>query len=318
MTSSKTAVIVGHQGQDGNLLRLNLTCRSYKVIGIGRRVTLGLTDSAPINILNVDSVRSFLKHVKPDEIYYLAAFHTSSEKAKSPLSQFDLFQHSQDIHVTGLLNFLASIADSSPETRIFYASSSLIFSGNHGEMQDELTPYEPIGMYGITKAQGMWLCREFREKHDIYASCGILYNHESRFRPISYLTSKIIHGAIRISAGRKEKMQVGNLSSRVDWGFAPDYVEAMRSIMQLNEPDDFVIASGFAYTVEEFIFHVFRYFDLDWRQYVEVDPDLLFRQQPVKVGNASKLEEKTGLNLARNLGNFVQLLVEDHLSITPQ
>lgn len=318
MARMKTAIIAGHRGQDGTLLTRLLTEKGYRVIGFDRTelrrdqtvgdTTIDLTDAAAVEKLLDEAGRS--------EIYYLAAYHSSSEKLTRNESMAELFRCSQAVHVTGLVNFLSAMEKLSPDSRLFYAASSLVFSGRNGETQDELTPFEPIGMYGITKAQGLWLCREFRENRKVFASGGILYNHESHLRRPSFLTAKIIRAAIRIAAGGEEKVQVGNLASRVDWGYAQDYVSAFQAILNLSEPGDYILASGVTHSVEEFINAVFDYFSLDWRNHVEVAPDLLFRQQPIKQGNAAKLERDTGITLARPFPEFVNLLIQDHLEAT--
>jgi len=314
MAPLTTAIIVGYRGQDGSLLANNLAGRGYKVIGIGRGHVSGIhLDEESLDIRDSNAVKALLERTGPAEIYYLAAYHSSSEKSGVAISATELFSRSQEVHVTGLLAFLAAMEVVSPHSRLFYAASSLVFSGQQGPTQDESTPLEPVGMYGITKAQGMWLCREFR-KNNIFASCGILYNHESHLRPRSFLTSKIIQAAIKIANGGHEKVEVGNLSARVDWGYAPDYVEAFRAVLNLDAPDDFIFASGAAHSVEEFIAAVFGYFSLDWRDHVIVSPNLLFREQPVKQGNAAKLHQQTGIHLARPFNEFVYRLIQDHLA----
>lgn len=315
MAKRRTAVIVGHRGQDGTLLAANLLAKGYSVIGIGRTETMcdGTPSDQIIDVTDQDAVKQFLASVGVCEIYYLAAYHSSSEKVGILDSPAELFRRSQAVHVTGLLNVLEAMREVAPESRLFYAASSLVFSGKHGEVQDEDTPLDPVGIYGITKAQGFWLCREFRERHQIFAASGILYNHESSFRPITFLTSKIVRAAIDIAGGGAEKVQVGSLSAKVDWGLASDYVAAFQAILALESPDDFVIATGEAHSVEEFVSAVFQYFSLDWCQHVIVKPALLFREQPVKRGNANKLMKRTGLDLKRPFAEFVSILIEDHL-----
>jgi len=319
MHSSKTAIIVGHRGQDGTLLSANLSERGYEIIGIGRSESSwgGVVSNRVVDVGDPGIVRQLLGEVGPCDIYYLAAYHSSSERSDAPVSQAELFTQSQAVHVTGLLNFLSAMVEVIPQSRLFYAASSLVFSGKHGEVQDEETPLEPVGMYGITKAQGMWLCREFREKQKIFAACGILYNHESYLRPCSFLTTKIIQAAINIAAGGADKLEVGRLSAKVDWGYAADYVNAFRAILALDSPDDFIMATGKVHSVEQFIEAVFGYFSLDWREHVVVNQGLLFREQPVKRGNPSKLQDRTGIALSRPFSEFVRMLIEDHLQAKP-
>ena len=316
MDRQKTAIIVGADGQDGTLLTADLEKKGYQIVGISR----GHTDWGPfrngrsVDIQDQNAVRSVMQKCGPSEIYYLAAYHTSSEKTGILLSDAELFRRSQSVHVAGLLNFLEVMADVSPTSRLFYASSSLVFSGRHGDLQDETTPLEPVGMYGITKAQGMWLCKEYREKQKLFASCGILYNHESALRPRSFLTAKIIKTAIEIATGSDKKIEVGNLKAQVDWGYAPDYVAAFEAILGLEEPDDYILATGEAHSVEKFLAVVFGHFGLDWHDHVVISSDILFRLQPTKRGDATKLLNHTGIRLHRPFEEIVHRLIKDHLN----
>jgi len=312
----KRVIVVGHTGQDGTLLVRDLQQRGDKVIGISRSKKLA-TDQLPIkvkgNIRNKKDVGALVETVRPDEIYYLAAEHTSSELSNCRRSLCEQFESAQATHVTGLLNFLSSIAEICPSAKLFYASSSLVFSGESGEIQDETTPLNPRGVYGITKAQGMWLCREFRNQYNVFASVGILYNHESHLRHSSFFSAKVIQTAIRISKGSHERLEIGNLSSRVDWGYAPDYVSAFQDILAIDTPDDFIVSTGEAHTVEEFIEIVFNYFNLDPRQFVVQNKKILSRIPPVKIGNAHKLRDMTGWKPSFGFAEFVIQLIEDHL-----
>ncbi|MDA9285250.1 GDP-mannose 4,6-dehydratase [Pseudomonadales bacterium] len=306
---------MGHLGQDGSLLSRELIQRGYKVIGIGSARTswFGKESDEPIDIMDRSAVRKLILGVMPEEIYYLAAYHSSSERQGEEQSQVDLFEKSQAVHVTGLLNFLSTIASCSGKTRLFYAASSLIFSGKNGDFQDEDTPFEPVGMYGITKAQGVWLCREYRARENIFVSCGFLYNHESHLRPPNFLTAKIISGAIRIAEGSDEKVTVGSLDAEVDWGYAADYVRAFSAILALDSADDFILASGESHTVEQFCESVFSVFSLNWKDHICVEKNLLFRRQPIKKGDSRKLIEKTGVELKIPFQELISRLVKDHI-----
>lgn len=298
------------------LLVQDLQQRGDELIGISRSAKLVRTASPCEvfgNITSKNEVRRLVHAFRPDEIYYLAAHHTSSELADGQGALDEQFESAQAIHVTGLLNFLSAII-TSPSTRLFYASSSLVFSGDHDQIQDEDTPLNPQGVYGVTKAEGMWLCREFRNYHKVFASVGILYNHESHLRPSSFLSAKIIQTAIRISRGSTEKLEIGTLSSRVDWGYARDYVRAFQNILALDAPGDFIVATGEAHAVEEFIEIVFRYFNLDPKKFVIENKDILARRPAVKIGNTRKLRSMTGWKPSFGFGEFVIQLIEDHLA----
>lgn len=315
--ADKRTIVVGHTGQDGTLLVRDLQQRGDEIIGISRskRLTITLLPSEiKGDITNKVDVNALMQDFRPDEIYYLAAHHTSSESGGVRATLHEQFESAQSTHVTGLLNFLSAIAEKSPSTRLFYASSSLVFSGENGEIQDETTPLTPQGFYGITKAQGMWLCREVRSHHNVFASVGILYNHESCLRPPGFLSAKIIQTAIRISQGSKEKLEIGNLSSKVDWGYAKDYVSAFQKILAADRPGDFIVATGEAHTVEEFIHIVFNYFGLDPNSYVVENKKILSRTPPVKIGDAQKLRNMTGWKPSLGYTEFVIQLIEDHLA----
>lgn len=315
--AAKRTIVVGHTGQDGTLLVRDLRLRGDEIVGISRSSKMraaGLPPGSKGDIRNQDEVSALIEAFRPDEVYYLAAHHTSSESDHVPATPREQFEAAQATHVTGLLNFLSAIVEKSPAARIFYASSSLVFSGENGESQDETTPLTPQGFYGITKAQGMWLCREFRNRHKVFASVGILYNHESHLRPPGFLSAKIIQTAIRISEGSAEKLEIGSLSSKVDWGYAGDYVAAFQKILAADEAGDFVVATGEAHTVEEFIHIVFRYFGIDPGGYVVENRTILARTPPVKIGNANRLRVKTGWKPSRGYAEFVTQLIEDHLA----
>ena len=315
---SKKTIVVGHFGQDGSLLVSDLQKRGDEIIGIGRSSCIFPT-GFPYNVIrDITSAMEVYKAVRlfqPDEIYYLAAYHTSSEAGATQIQLQNQFESAQVIHVKGLVNCLSAIVEESPKTRLFYASSSLVFSGENNERQDETTPLTPQGFYGITKAQGMWLCREFRKNHNVFASTGILYNHESHLRAPGFLSAKIIKAAIRISLGSPEKLEIGNLSSRVDWGYAKDFVLAFQKILAADKSDDFIIATGEAHTVKEFIDIVFGYFGINPDKYVVENKKILTRVAPVKIGDARKLQMATGWSSSFSYPDFVIQLVKDHMSL---
>ena len=311
---AKTAIIVGNKGQDGSLLSNSLITKGYNVVGIGRKeTTLNNKPVYPVvDILDAESVYQLLDKIGPSEIYYLAAHHSSSENQKSIASSADYYRMAHAVHVEGLLNFL-SYKRMAEGYRLFYASSSLVFSGSEGSIQNEDTKIDPVGIYGITKAQGMFLIKEYREKKQAYATSGILYNHESHLRPLQFLTAKIIRAAISISKGNSISIDIGDPAAMVDWGYAPDYVEAFRALLSLEEPDDFIIATGEAHSIEELLDIVFNFFSLDWSDHVNINEKILFRRQPNKVGDASKLLNKTGIRLKRPFKEFIHILINDHI-----
>lgn len=315
---NKRVIVVGHTGQDGSLLMIDLLNQGYDVVGVGRSsqfIPTSFSWEYCCDITNAESVRSLVKTFQPNEIYYLAAYHNSSEAFGSQSSLRQQFESAEAIHVTGLVNFLVAIVSESPTARLFYASSSLVFSGENGYIQNELTPLTPQGFYGITKAQGMWLCREFWTKYDVFASVGILYNHESHLRAPSFLSAKIIQAAISISNGSNEKLEVGNLSSEVDWGYAKDYILAFQKILAAKSSSDFIVATGEAHAVKEFIEIVFNYLGLDFESHVIENNKILARKSPVKIGDSKKLKMATGWHPSLSFQDFVVQLVNDHLAM---
>ncbi|MCW6037906.1 GDP-mannose 4,6-dehydratase [Spirulina subsalsa FACHB-351] len=312
------AIIVGHSGQDGTLLYQSLQEQGYTVLGFSRS-SICTTDNhcskVKPNINDIQSIYALVEDFKPSEIYYLPAYHTSSEclEESSIKISFDL---AQETHVTGLLNFLCVIRDIIPSCKLFYASSSLIFSGKDGEVQVETTPLSPQGFYGITKAQGMWLCQEFRDRFGIFASVGILYNHESHLRPHHFLSQKIIQAAIRIASGSSEQLVVGDLSARVDWGYAPDFIQGFQKILKLEQSGDFIIASGRAHSVSEFAEITFKYFGLDFTNYIIEDSSILARRSLTKIGDPSKLKLATNWECSFDFIDLIKQLIKESQNST--
>lgn len=317
MLNPKKSIIVGCLGQDGVLLTEALRWRGDDILGIARESSVAhgtVPAFDAINVFDRRRVRDVLERFRPDEVYYLAAHHVSSEAAMHKTPLLDEFDAAHAAHVVGPMNFLEAMVEVAPKARFFYASSSLVFSGENGEVQDECTHLSPQGVYGITKVQGMYACREYRRLHGLYASVGILYNHESHLRARQFLTAKIIKTAIRISKGSDEKLIVGSLSSRVDWGYARDYVNAFVKILSAENPGDYVVATGEAHTVNEFVELVFEYLGLNPKLYVSEHPQILTRAPLVKIGDSRKLRKITGWAPTYSFSEFVRQLVEDHLS----
>ncbi len=280
----KRVVIVGPRGQDGRLLRESLEARGDEVIGFGREDG-PLTDRA--------KVAALLSARQPHEVYYLAAYHHSAEDAVAE-DDAECYRRSEEVHVAGLLSFLEGIRAQSPSTRLVYAASSHIFGEPASSPQDESTPLQPVNIYGITKAAGVHCCRFYRQSRGVFATVGILYNHESPYRKKTFVSQKIVQGALAIQAGRESKLAMGNLSARVDWGSARDYVHAMQLTLALDQPDDFVIATGETHTVGEFVEIVFSALDLDWRAHVVENPALLRKNAITLCGNPRRLRERAG------------------------
>jgi GDPmannose 4,6-dehydratase len=311
-TFKKRILIIGHTGQDGSLLRESIEDQGGEVFGVSSSGTYPQSiPGCPADWVagEPESVRKFILALRPDEIYYLAAHHTSSE-GRLELLRLEAYVRSHEVHVLGLLNVLDTVSLYVPFCRIFYAASSLVFDGEQGEIQDELSPFSPTDFYGMTKAQGVWLCREFRKKRGLFVSVGILYNHESKYRPAHFLSQKIVRSAARISAGSPEMLQLGNLGARVDWGFAGDYVIAFQEILKLSKADDFIIASGEAHSVQEFAELSFDRFGLDWRNHTVQSQVVLTRQLKTRIGNTRKLKETSGWQPTLDFPGLIDNLVK--------
>jgi len=296
------ALIVGCKGQDGTLLAEFLRRRAYTVDGVVRHGEP--PDSADgfhspqrchsIDIEDTEAVARLLEELLPDEIYFLAAYHHSAEGAR--VSDHELVSRSFAINTLALNNFLSCICTSAPATRLFYAASSRVFGEADVAPQDEATPMKPVCPYGISKAAGASLCRYYRRERNLFASVGILYNHESPLRSAAFLSRKIVRAVTDIKRGLRDRLVVGSLNAKVDWGFAADYVEAMWRILQAERPDDFIVSTGIAHSVLDFVKTAFRIVELPWERYIEEDAATLDSNRPSALlqGYSAKLERVTG------------------------
>jgi GDPmannose 4,6-dehydratase len=311
----RKALIVGCDGQDGRYLFRLAAEKQYMTLGFGRnRVACsGAWNSAPIDFRDARAVRLLLDRFQPDEIYFLAAFHHSSEDP--PIDDQELVARSFEVNTLALNNVLSAIAEESPKSRLFYAASSRVFGVPTNAPQDETTPINPVCPYGISKAAGLQLCRYYRSQRAVLASVGIFYNHESPLRPSRFISRKIVSAAVRISRGSKEKLAIGDLSALVDWGYAPDYVLAAWQILQLNEPDDFVIGTGVTHSVREFVQGAFLALGMDWTQHVTEDSALLTRTPPASIlcADSGKLYRRTGWQPKISFEALVGKMVESEV-----
>jgi GDPmannose 4,6-dehydratase len=311
------ALIIGSAGQDGRLLSERLEREGRAVVGVERNRVVssrsaGLASEAPVDILDPLSVDGLIASFSPDAIFYLAAYHHSAEDKILP-DDLELYVRSHDVHVRGLIHVLEAVRKHVPQSRLFYAASSHCFGEPPTPIQDESTPLRPRCAYGITKTAGVGLCRMYRANHRVRASAGFFYNHESAFRAPKFLSTKIVRAAVEISRGRRDKLVLGDLAARVDWGFAPDYVDAVIRIVGLETADDFVIATGQSHSVEEFVTAAFSRVRLDWRRYVEVEPAIIGKPRTALVGDSTKLRTATGWSPSVTFEQMVELLVDSEL-----
>jgi GDPmannose 4,6-dehydratase len=314
----RSALIIGAGGQDGRLLVRLLLDRGYAVRGWihGEPAAPISCECAFIDILEPELVEAELRKSPPDEIYYLAAFHHATEDVIA-LSAAELLRRSFDVHILGLLNVLQAMEECCPQTRLFYAASSHVFGTSKSEWQNEETPLTPNSAYGISKAAGLQCCHLYRRQKGIFAATGILFNHESSLRKPSFLSQKIVRSVWRAQRDPAFKLLLGDVEARVDWGYAPDYVDAMSRILELPEAGDFVVASGELHTVREFAQAAFAVLGLDWRRHVETDARLLNKVSHPLRGDFTKLRIATGWSPSVTFAEMVERLVYE-AEATPQ
>jgi GDPmannose 4,6-dehydratase len=306
-------VVLGSAGQDGHYLTDYLATIGYRVVGIGRGRLLSGSEPRPFNLLDPADVIDLVRTERPGEFYYLAAHHHSAAEQQGTLRE--LFETSYDVHCRGLLNVLDAVVAVSPGTRIFYASSALIFGEPSHAPQREDTPMRPICAYGITKLAGMGLCRLYRGGKGVHCSAGILYNHESPKRGVRFVTRKIARAVAEIYRGERSSLTLGDFTAQVDWSFAGDVVRAMHAMLQVDMPQDFIIASGKIHTVREFAARAFAVAGLDYRKYVVEDPALIQRSRGGArlLGDPSRLIAATGWKPQASFEDLVDMMVKAEL-----
>jgi GDPmannose 4,6-dehydratase len=311
----KTALICGISGQDGSYLARLLLERGYEVVGASRDAQrasfenlekLGIRDRVRIMSVALNDFRSVinvLSATDPDEVYNLAGQSSVALSFEQPVETLESIS-------VAVLNLLEAIRFLKKDVRLYNAGSSESFGDTAGRAADENTPFRPRSPYALAKAAAFWQVANYREAYGLYACSGILFNHDSPLRPERFVTQKIVHGACRIAAGMQQVLKLGNLSVQRDWGWAPEYVDAMWRILQQQKPDDFVIATGETHRLEEFVAEAFRLVGLDWRSHVETDPGLL-RPTDLAVGraNPAKAREQLGWEAKLRMRDVVREMV---------
>jgi GDPmannose 4,6-dehydratase len=317
------ALICGVSGQDGAYLAKLLLSKGYEVFGASRDAqmcsfanlkVLGLYEKISKVSLAVNDFRSVLQsiqQVEPDEIYNLAGQSSVGLSFEQPVETLESIS-------IGVLNLLEAIRFTKRKIKFYNAGSSEIFGDTNGVAANEETPFSPRSPYAVGKASAYWIVANYREAYGLSACTGILFNHESPLRPTRFVTRKIISTACRIAAGSKETLGLGNISIARDWGWAPEYVDAMWRMLQLETPEDFVIATGKLRKLEDFIALAFSSLQLDWREHVAIDPSL-FRPSDILTGfgDPEKAFRMLGWQAKYRLEDIVGMMVaaekSDHL-----
>ena len=270
---AKIAIITGISGQDGTYLSKLLLKKNYKVLGISnpqnkRKIILDKIEIKKIDINNYKKISELVKKVKPNEFYHLAAQSFINYKFED-----EFFKLNPNINGTHYI--LSAIKKYSPKTKFYFAASSEIFGNVSSYPQSEKSEFNPRSAYGISKVAGFHLTKNYREAYNLFSCSGILYNHESPLRNENFVSRKITSSVAKILLRKKKKLILGNISSKRDWGYAGDYVEAMWKMLQQKNPQDFVIGTGKIYSVKDFLKIAFDHVGLDYRKYIEFDKNLL-------------------------------------------
>ncbi len=323
----KSALITGVTGQDGAYLAQLLLKKGYKVYAVVRRLStpnfwrldyLGIQNEVEMidgDLLDQESLASAVKKAKPDEVYNLAAQSFVGSSWAQPILTGEV----DGIGVVRLLNAVKAFA---PHAKFYQASTSEMYGNSHVEgRQDEATPLHPRSPYAIAKLYAHWMTINYRESYGMFNCCGILFNHESPLRGIEFVTRKITDGVARIKAGLQDKIRLGNLEAKRDWGFAGDYVEAMWLMLQQDAPDDYVVSTGVNHSVREFCAAAFKVAGIEnWEKHVATDERYL---RPAELhqlsGVSSKATQKLGWKPKVTFEALVQMMVEEDIRrVSPQ
>lgn len=318
---NKKAIIFGVTGQDGTYLAEFLLKKGYDVWGASRDskktkltnlVKLGIDKQINmVSVLNDDfqKLSSLINELLPDEIYYLAGQSSVGLSFLEP-------KETISSNLLGILNVLEVCRLVRKKVKIYYAGSSECFGDTHGVAATEETIFHPQSPYAVSKTSAFWLVDNYRNAYNLFISFGILFNHESPIRSEGFVTQKIVSTAVRISQGSSEKLELGRLDISRDWGWAPEYVEAMWLMLQLDEPEDFVIATGESNTLEQFVDEAFSQLRLDWRDHVETKNHLIRPSEiTISKANPRKARDKINWQAKSKMSDVVRLLIEYHENI---
>ena len=314
---SKKALITGITGQDGSYLSEFLLEKDYEVYGMVRRASVERFDRIEhiqdkINLIQGDltdqsSLDEAVKSIQPDEVYNLAAQSFVPTSWNQPTL-------TGEVTGMGATRILEAVRKIRPEARFYQASSSEMFGKVREVPQTELTPFHPRSPYGVAKVYGHFITVNYRESYDLFACSGILFNHESPRRGLEFVTRKITYNVAKIKLGLANELRLGNLDAKRDWGFAGDYVEAMWMMLQQDQPDDFVVATGETHTVREFVELAFESAGLDWKKYVVIDPKFMRPAEvDLLVGSPEKAKTKLGWKPTVSFPELVKMMVNSDI-----
>ena len=315
MPKNKVALICGITGQDGTYLADFLLKKGYEVWGTSRDASgslltnmkrLGITDNIKILSMDPEDFRGVYLAItksKPDEVYYLAGQSSVGLSFEQPADTIKSI-------VLGTLNILEACNMFDSKIRLYHAGSSECFGDTGSSLANESTPFNPRSPYAVAKSSAFWLVNNYRDAYKIFACTGILFNHESPLRPLRFVTQKIVQAAIRIRDGSNEKLILGRLDITRDWGWAPDYVEAMWLMLQQQCPEDFVIATGESYSLKDFVCTAFELCNLDWKDHVEQAEEFM-RPTDILISKSdpSKAEMKLGWRAKANMFQVVNRMI---------
>jgi GDPmannose 4,6-dehydratase len=314
---SKRAVITGITGQDGSYLAELLLDKGYEVVGVVRRSStpnlwrlehlLDRITLRPGDLLDQLSIARVIDDCRPQEFYNLAAMSFVPASWDQPML-------TGEFNSQGVTRVLEAIRQVDPKVKLYQASSSEMYGKVREVPQTELTPFYPRSPYGVSKVFGHYITVNYRESYGLFAVSGILFNHESPRRGLEFVTRKVTDGVARVKLGLSDSLSLGNLDAQRDWGFAGDYVRAMWLMLQQDQPDDFVIATGLSHSVRDLVQTAFDHVGLDWQKYVRVDPRFL---RPAEVdhliGDASKASRELGWSPSVDFKELVEMMVDADL-----
>jgi GDPmannose 4,6-dehydratase len=315
----KRALITGVTGQDGSYLAEFLLSQGYEVIGMVRRTSTinfsrihGIQDDIELvsgDLLDQGSLLEIVRDHQPHEVYNLAAQSFVPTSWKQPV-------FTGGVTALGVTRVLEAIRSVDPDIRFYQASSSEMFGKVREVPQNEETPFYPRSPYGVAKVYGHWITVNYRESYDLFACSGILFNHESPRRGLEFVTRKITYNVAKIKLGLADKLALGNLDSKRDWGFAGDYVRAMWLMLQQDQPDDYVVGTGRTHSVQDLCEAAFSYLDLNWRDYVVQDPRFMRPAEvDLLVSDPTKARKTLGWEPRVSFEDLVHMMVDADLAL---